>query len=351
MNCNKLLWLCVCTCLAIPAFAHEDVTKLRPESHAPAGVMSDHLHPKGEWMLGYRYLTDEYRGLYKGSRRITPEEAGMAGYSMVGKSMSMEMHMLDIMYAVSDRVTLMFMPMYMSMDMTMESAGSMQMAGMGHDMAMGGHMGGAMTHSHGTSGWGDTNLSALIRLYESNGHSLHMTMGVTAPTGAVDKRKPNGLYEHYGMQLGSGTWDLVPNLTYTVYREKVSWGVQLGGTWRLESANDSGFSFGDEIFASSWVGYRVAPWLSASLRLTYQHEDPLSGEYNAPYPDKSPGDYIENYGGESITAGFGFNTVVRQGVLVGVRVGLEWESRIDESYNGIQLGADDGWSLSLSYAL
>ena len=169
MNFNQLLCVAACACLALPVWAHVESSTFRPESHAPAGVMSDHLHAKGEWMFGYRYLTSEYRGLYQGSSSITPEQAGAAGYSMVGRSMSMDMHMLDIMYAVSDRVTLMFMPMHMSMDMTMEGTGAMPMEGM-HGMAddmgadmMGGHMMGdhtmgSMTHSHGTSGWGDTNV-------------------------------------------------------------------------------------------------------------------------------------------------------------------------------------------------
>lgn len=361
MNFNQLLCVAACACLALPVWAHVESSTFRPESHAPAGVMSDHLHAKGEWMFGYRYLTSEYRGLYQGSSSITPEQAGAAGYSMVGRSMSMDMHMLDIMYAVSDRVTLMFMPMHMSMDMTMEGTGAMPMEGM-HGMAddmgadmMGGHMMGdqmmgSMTHSHGTSGWGDTNISALIRLHGSDGHNLHLTLGISAPTGSVDEKKPNGMFEHYGMQLGSGTWDLVPNLTYTGYRDRVSWGAQIGGTERLESANDSGFAFGDQRFATGWLGYRVAPWLSATVRLEYEYEDQLSGEYNGAYPRKSPGDDVANYGGEFMTAGIGFNAVAQRGPLAGMRLGLEWESRVDESYNGIQLGAEDGWNLSLSYA-
>ena len=28
----------------------------RPDAHAPIGVMGDHTHDKGEWMLSYRYM-------------------------------------------------------------------------------------------------------------------------------------------------------------------------------------------------------------------------------------------------------------------------------------------------------
>jgi hypothetical protein len=116
------------------------------------------------------------------------------------------------------------------------------------------------------------------------------------------------------------------------------------------STADSGFAFGDQRFATGWLGYRVAPWLSVTVRLEYEYEDQLSGEYNGAYPRKSPGDDVANYGGEFVTAGIGFNAVAQRGPLAGIRLGLEWESRVDESYNGIQLGAEDGWNLSLSYA-
>jgi len=34
--------------------AHE--SPVRPDSHAPIGVMADHTHGKGEFMLSYRYM-------------------------------------------------------------------------------------------------------------------------------------------------------------------------------------------------------------------------------------------------------------------------------------------------------
>ena len=54
--------------------------------------------------------------------------------------MTMQMHMLDIMYAPTDWMTLMVMPQWMTMDMTMSPLD----AGMG---GMGG-MGGRYAHEH-----------------------------------------------------------------------------------------------------------------------------------------------------------------------------------------------------------
>ena len=35
--------------------AGEERTAGRPDSHAPIGVMGDHMHKEGEWMVSYRF--------------------------------------------------------------------------------------------------------------------------------------------------------------------------------------------------------------------------------------------------------------------------------------------------------
>ena len=41
---------------ATTAEAADDVRPPRPDSHAPIGVMGEHVHSKGEWMASYRYM-------------------------------------------------------------------------------------------------------------------------------------------------------------------------------------------------------------------------------------------------------------------------------------------------------
>jgi len=42
-------------------------------SHAPIGVMGDHLHKAGEWMLSFRTMTMSMSGNLQGSESISPE--------------------------------------------------------------------------------------------------------------------------------------------------------------------------------------------------------------------------------------------------------------------------------------
>ncbi|MCQ3828979.1 hypothetical protein HXX02_05950 [Microbulbifer elongatus] len=342
-----------------PALSHDSaLPAYLPESHAPAGVMADHLHQQGEWMLGYRYLRETFSGLYSGSHKTTAAAAGHAGYSMVPTTMTMEMHMLDIMYAVSDSLTLMFMPQTMSMEMGMAMTGvshdhhmggmgemsGMNGDGMGHDMDMHG------SHSHGTSGTGDTVVAGLFRIVDNRGYKLHGTLGISAPTGDVDLKNADGTFVHYGMQLGTGTWDLMPSLTYTSGHNRLSWGAQANARLPMQEENDSGFSFGERYGATAWGAYRVADWMSISTRLGYTKQHDINGHYNGPHNHASPSDLQGNYGGEFVDAALGVNLVPQAGPFAGVRLGLEWTNSVSAHYNGYQLGRDDGLNMSLSYA-
>ena len=46
---------------------------MRADSHAPIGVMGDHMHKQGEWMLSYRFMTMNMEGNLKGSNNIDPD--------------------------------------------------------------------------------------------------------------------------------------------------------------------------------------------------------------------------------------------------------------------------------------
>ncbi len=96
--------------------------------HAPAGVMFDHMLPKaGDMMLGYRYMYGSQSGDTLHNTRKVDDAAIIANgcgpnpcYSKAG-NMSMNMHMLDLMYAPTDWLTLMLMPQFVSMSMTMDA--------------------------------------------------------------------------------------------------------------------------------------------------------------------------------------------------------------------------------------
>jgi len=337
--------------LSTPVLAHDatDPNGPRADDHAPAGVMYDHMHKAGDVMIGLRLSRDWYDGAMRaGTEPLSDAQVAAAGYGTGVQSMRMDMAMLDLMWAPTDTLTLMVMPQYMKMDMVMRGLPSM---GGGHGGHGGGHaMMPGETHAHSHEGWGDTIVSGLVRLKQGKPVNIHATLGLSIPTGSVDARNANGTFLHYGMQMGSGTWDVLPSLTATGSAGRFGWGGQAAYVWRAENRNDSGYQLGDRFTGTAWGSYRFADGASVSLRGLYTHEGAIEGHYSGAHNHASPPDLQPNYGGDRVELGFGLNLVATGGPLKGIRIGAEYLVPVHEKVNGIQLAKRDGLQLNLSKA-
>ena len=261
--------------------------------------MFDHTHAAGGFMVGYRYFRSEFSGLQKNGSGISTDVVFDDGFTAAPTAMSMDMHMLEIMYSPTDWLTLMVMPMYMEMDMTMQMGGHSAHGGHGHaEHGHGGHSASG-THDHGTSGWGDTNVSAIFKLWSGEHQQLLGAIGVSIPTGSVDE-KVDGRFTHYMMQLGSGTWDLTPSITYKGHAGKIFWGAQYLGAIRLEERNESGYRLGNVHQGTIWTGVDLCEWVNITGRALYRHEGTLRHHYNGPHNHSSPPDLQANYGGNTL---------------------------------------------------
>ncbi|MDD2800144.1 MAG: DUF3570 domain-containing protein [Methylococcales bacterium] len=339
----------------------------------PAGVMFGHvMTTPGDIMVGYRYMYSRQDG------RMLHENELAADQDIVSNGcnlepgltcrtspafMNMHMHMLDIMYAPTSWLNLMVMPQFMDMDMKVRSLGGVT-PDVNRDHLHGGHE---------TGGVGDTGLYAMFKLYQGAGHDINMGVGVTAPTGTVDiklKRmhtKDEG-YIHYGMQLGSGTWDFKPSITYTGKVDDWSWGAQVNGTKRLENRNQAGFAFGDQLQSTAWGSYSLFNWLSASVRGIYTVQGAVKHQFNAVIGDTSDQggvailsdmgdvnpkegsmDNPKNYGGRYWDVGFGLNATIPSGSLAGNTFSVEWLQPVEDDVNGYQLERDGTLNATWSY--
>lgn len=108
---NTTIFVAVSTCSLICAEAH-DWTAARPDGHGPIGVMGDHVHGKGEWMASYRYMFMDMDGMMNGTSSVSSADVFAANYTVTPEKMTMQMHMLGMMYAVNDDITLMGMLPY-----------------------------------------------------------------------------------------------------------------------------------------------------------------------------------------------------------------------------------------------
>ncbi|WP_120500344.1 transporter [Roseovarius sp. EL26] len=329
---------------------------INANGHAPIGVMGDHLHKQGEFMVSYRFMRMDMQGNRQGTNSISDDAiatgipnrfAGMPGQPptlrIVPQDMTMDMHMFGAMYAPSDRVTLMAMLPYLKKDMTLTT----YQGGMGTN-----RLGNFSTSSEGI---GDIKAGALVGLMDSKAHKVHLNLGMSLPTGSITERgnvlTPMGMTTNvrlpYSMQLGSGTYDLLPGVTYTGNSGMFNWGSQLRGTIRL-GENDESYTLGDEAAVTAWASVQPQPWVSLSGRVEAKKLGRIEGmdtNIMGPVQTADP----DNYGGETVNMFVGANFVAQRGALRGHRLALEAGYPIYQNLNGVQMETD--WTLNAGWQL
>jgi hypothetical protein len=326
-------------------------------AHTGAAAHIHHSHGKGDWMVEYRFMRMSMDGLLNGTHSVGTRDIsgvlmGMPPMSDPGKQyrmaptdMTMDMHMLMLMYGFTERLSLMVMGNYldneMDMVMHMNDMSGMPMMDMFGTMK--------------TDGVGDTLLGAMYKL------DLRWTasLSVSLPTGDIDQRvdmvmsgiNPMGMpvsmtnanvKAGYPMQLGSGTYDLIPGITYSNHSDKFGWGFQASYTWRLDE-NDNDYTLGDVAEFFGWGKYVLSKNLLISGKATYKDWDRIDGQDPDIPLAMSPVNDPAATGGRRLDLSVGLNGVFGEGHSVGIEFGLP----VYQDLNGPQMETD--WVLSLTY--
>jgi hypothetical protein len=324
--------------------------------HAPIGVMADHRHKKGEWMISYRFMHMEMSGNRVSTDSASPDTIATTvpnrfasapvmppTLRVVPLDMPMQMHMGGAMYGLTDRVTLMGMINYVTSEMKHRT----YQGGMGTSV-----LGNFTTE---VSGFGDTAVGAIIGLDDGSyeHRQVNAALVLSVPTGSITETgtvltpmnmRPE-LRLPYPMQLGSGTFDLKPSLTARDRTGRWSYGAQLSGVIRLGD-NDEGYTLGDIVEATGWVAYEPRPWVSVSGRLKASSKGSVDGidtAIMAPVQTADP----DNHGGETVEALFGINLAGSEGWKRGHRLALEFGVPLHRDLNGPQLETD--YTLTLGW--
>lgn len=302
---------------------------------SPAGVMISHGHPKGGWMFSYTYMNMMMKNNLSGTSNISDEEIFAKDYSMSPQKMNMNMHMFMVMYGITGRLSAMIMANYneQQMDMTAYSA-SMHMHGGTMDMSS------STSHSHQTSGLGDVKLWALYKVRNGEGSSLVASLGFSFPTGdykieAGEHATFQGEHHAYMMQLGTGSFDFMPGITYLKNKNKFTYSAQLIGVIRPFN-NPINYHWGNEMDVNAWGAYKFFPWLSASLRAEYFYSGSISGKDNLMYIYTEPGSNPVNYGGTKINGYPGINFYINKSFMRDSKIGVEFGLPVYQNLNGIQ---------------
>lgn len=304
----------------------------RPDAHAPIGVMGDHMHRAGEWMASYRYGYMWMDGNRDGTDRLSRDEV-LADFMVTPTRMSMQMHMFGLMFAPTDWLTGMVMLPVVLKDMDHLT-----------------RMGTKFTTS--TEGIGDLRLSGLFRLWDNETHHLHFNFGLGIPTGSIRRKDATPADPDttlpFPMQLGSGTLDWMPGLTYLGRAARFSWGAQAVGTLRT-GKNYAGWAMGDQADVTAWFAVPWTRWLSTSLRVGYRYWGNYRGNEDRPPPPPSiPTARPDLQGGHAVDLLGGINLIVPLGRFLGEhRFGFELGGPVEQWLRGPQLETD--WHLMVGW--
>jgi hypothetical protein len=339
-------------------------------SHGPIGVMADHFHKKGEWMVSFRVTNMEMeKNIFNGNSISTDEilkqpnpyasipmmmensesismmnrvPAKVTNHphssemkmpmklSVVPKKMTMKMIMLGAMYAPSDRLTLMGMAMFNDKDMILDTyQGMMQRK----------YLGSFETSSSDLS---KISFSALYNLHKSDNSRWHVIFGLEKSIGENSEKgmvlTPMNMKSSITLPYGMQSSDRALRLTTGITNVKSIKDFIIGNQLLVKKVIDEkDWNFGDEFEYNLWFQGAFTQNISYSLRLNYKDQDSIDGRdisIMAPVQTSNP----NNYGGEVLNLGIGLNMVFNLfGGMHKDRFSIEILKPIDQNKNDLQM--------------
>ncbi len=202
----------------------------------PFGIMIGRAE---RWMVGYQFMYEQLDGMRVGSNRVS-DASVLDNFATAPTDMTMGMHMAMVMYAPTARTTILAMIPYVGMSM-----GELHRDG--------------TRSTERSDGIGDVELRGLFSVFAAPElrHRVLLDFGVVLPTGSVNQRDAEGSRTEYPMQTGSGTYALLPGVTYLGRALPWSWGAMSDATARL-GANEHGYRLGDRYQPRVWVTRNMA---------------------------------------------------------------------------------------------
>jgi hypothetical protein len=222
----------------------------RPDGIAPPGVTGDFTLKTGHALFSYRYSVVGYQGNLIGSHLATAGRV-LQQFNYAPTTMFRQQHLFLLEYGLTDDLTAMLqLPIQENSINYLTSAG-----GIVHD---------AYTQL------GDISLWALYALKRWKTQQIHANLGISVPTNLLQTLNnfslPGSVHLSYPMRVGSGSYELLPGLTYRGQTENWTWGMQSIVTIPL-GFNRYSYELGNQIDLNAWAWRRLSRGFAASGRL------------------------------------------------------------------------------------
>lgn len=271
----------------------------------------------GKWMIGYQFVFEKMAGNLVGTNHISNAEI-LKTFFATPTDMTMQMHMFTIMYAPTDKLTIMTMLPYIYKDMNHLNVDGMRFA-------------------ERTNGIGDIELGGMYLVYGSKDirHRILLNGGIGLPTGSIDKTM-NGMRLEYPMQIGSGTFSLLPGFTYLGQILPWGWGADFNAAIRLGTNNNS-YRLGNRYLLGVWGVRQLRNWVSLSLGARGETVGNIHGSDPQLDPMDEPSKDPNLQGGRFLSALAGVYFHPHSRFFEGQKFSLQADVPVMQSLDGPQL--------------
>ena len=308
----------------------KDLTELPIEELAKLDVVSinvlgTHTHLADQWMLSYKYMFMWMDGNLDGTKKVSHGKI-FEKFDIAPTEMAMHMHMPMVMYAPTDDLTLHAMLPYIRKSMRNLTSDGVRF-------------------TERSEGFGDLKIDVLYTFLgnvKRDPHRFILNAAVSFPTGSINKkdfgpdRSTGKSRLEYPMQLGSGTVDVYPGITYLAEARSWAWGLEFIPTVRI-GKNSNGYRLGNQYYLGARVARGWTDWFSTSVRLNGQIWENIHGRDRALDPAEMPPKNPHLQGGKRVDLLLGTDLYAPRGFLTGHRLAIEGGLPVYQSLDGPQL--------------
>ncbi len=139
------------------------------------------------------------------------------------------------------------------------------------------------TYTTTSSGIGDAAIAGLFNLVNDSDSNLFLGLGVSLPTGSIDKTGTtptiNAYPLPYDMQLGAGSFALSPSLLYDAKSDLFNCGLKATPIFYL-NRNDNGYKYSNVYSLEVYGECHITEWLDFKVALDSNIREKIDGRDN-----------------------------------------------------------------------
>ncbi len=326
----------------------EQILGLRIINQSTTDVEDRLESSKNRWSLSYRYIQLKFSGHRNGTDDISNNEVLWDGnplnrtdenFPILTQEIHQQASIFEISSDITDRLSLNIIIPYIAQETKHRSI-----------------IPNFERFVIRSEGLGDISVVSTYLLWQKRQHYLMLNTGISLPTGAIneegDTPAPGANNQlPYTMQLGSGTVEASPGITYFGKSNRMNFGAQVLGTLRM-GRNYRGYSLGDRLSVNAWLHPKPFTCFQPSIKIAAQFWEKIDGidrEFRQFQPSFFPAAVADpdKFGGKKVHCLFGMKIRCPRRNLIQHTFEIEGGIPIYQSLNGPQ--PKEVWRINVSW--